>query len=115
MALLDGKKCLFSQGFLPIITQFSLNNMRGLDEGAAAIIAGTVKGLANEVELPLCNTQLALGCPSRRTLAWNKRRLGADALVSVVQDMLCDGVQCLSLMVNHSKRSGIEHVVKILI
>ena len=89
--------------------------MWGSHEGAKAIIVSTLKSLAEEVELPLCNTQLALGCPSRRTLAWNKRRLGADALVSVVQDMLCDGVQCLSLMADHGKRSGIEHVVKILI
>jgi hypothetical protein len=30
-------------------------------------------------------------------------------LVSVVQDMLRDDIQCLSLMADHGKRSGIEY------
>ena len=34
-------------------------------------------------------------------------------LVSVVQDMLRDDVQWLSLMANQSKRSGIENFVNI--
>ena len=65
------KKVPLSPGFMCTITQFSLHNMRGADEGAEAIIAGTVtvKGLAKEAGLPFCNVQLALGCPSRRTLA----------------------------------------------
>ena len=95
--------------------QFSLHNTRGSVEGAKAIIAGTVKGLVKEVGLPLYNAQLALRCPSCRTLVRSKRRLAADVLVSVMQDMLCDDVQCLSLLVDYGKGSGIKHFVKILI
>ena len=112
-ALFGGKPYLFSQCFLlRIITQFILHNMQGSDEGSEVIIAGTLKGLAEEVGLPLSNAKLTLGCPSRRTLARSERRPAADVMVSVVQDMLHDDVQCLSLMVG--KRSGIESVVKIL-
>lgn len=101
--------------FMRMITQFGLHNMRGSEEGAEAIIAVTVKGLAEECGLRLCNAQLALGCPSCQTLARNKRRLIADVLVSVVQEMLRDGVQCIGLMVDHGKRSGIECFVKMLV
>jgi hypothetical protein len=103
VALFGGKQCRFSQGVVYTITQFGNQNMWGSHEGAKAIIVSTLKSLAEEVELPLCNVQLALSCQSRRTLARNKKRLTAGVLVSVGQDMLHKNVQCLSLMGGHFK------------
>ena len=73
------------------------------------IVAGVVKGLADEVGLPIPAQALARGCPSRKTLARNEKRLAADCYVAVVQDIKKDGAKWVSLMVDHGKRSGIEH------
>ena len=113
-ALFDGGKCLFSQRFLRTISQFALHNMRGSDKGTEMLIAGTIKGLAEEVGLGIPSVSLARGCPSRRTLARGEKRLSADCLVSVVEDIKRDNAKWVALMVDHGKRSGIEHFVKML-
>ena len=38
-ALFDGGKCLFSEIFLRTISQFSLHNIRGSDEGTEMVMA----------------------------------------------------------------------------
>jgi len=86
-ALFDGGQCLFSERFIRTLSQFSLHNMRGSDEGTEMVIAGTIKGLAEEVGLQLPSASLARGCPSRKTLARGDKRLAADCLVSVVNDI----------------------------
>ena len=47
-ALFDGGKCLFSERFHRTLSAFALHNMRGSDEGMEMMIAGTIKGLADE-------------------------------------------------------------------
>ena len=106
---------MFSPRFERTLTAFGLHNMRGSDEGAELTIAGVIKGLADEVGFPLTEDELAHGCPSRKTLARCEKRLAADCYVSVVEELKKSGVKCVALMVDHGKRSGIEHFVKILI
>ena len=115
VALFSKKKCLFSNQFLRTLTEFGLHNMRGSDEGMELIIAGVVKGLADEVGLPLTNLSLSYGCPSRHTLARGDKRLAADVLISVAKDIKNNNVKWIAFMVDHGKRSGIEHFVKIII
>jgi len=114
-ALFDGERCTFSDRFHRTLSTFGLHNMRGSDEGMEMIIAGVVKGLAHEVGLPISEQALACGCPSRKTLARNEKRLAADCYAAVVQDIKKDGTKWISLMVDHGKRSGIEHFVKIIL
>ena len=114
-ALFDGGKCLFPERFLQTISQFSLHNMKGSDEGTVMVILGTIKGLAEEVGLQLPSVSLARGCPSRKTLAWGDKRLAADCLVPVVEEIKRDNVKWVGLMADHGKRSGIEHFVKMLV
>ena len=103
-----------SDRFLRTLAQFGLHNMRGSDEATELLIAGTVKALAEEVGMLLPSLNLSHGCPSRRTLARGEKRLAVDVLLSVVQEIIDDGAEYMSLMVDHGKRSGIEHFVKIL-
>ena len=101
-ALFDGRKCLFSKRFHQTLSVFALHNMRRSDEGMEMMIAGTIKGLADEVEFPLSKEALAKGCPSQKTITCNEK-------------MKKDGAKWVGLMVNRGKRSGIEHFVKIMI
>ena len=89
--------------------------MKGSDEGTVMVILGTIKGLAEEVGLQLPSVSLARGCPSRKTLARGDKRLAADCLVSVVENVKRDNAKWVGLMVDHGKRSGIEHFVKMLV
>ena len=114
-ALFDRGKCMFSPRFQQTLTSFALHNMRGSDEGAEMIIAGVIKGLADEVGFSLNKDDLARGCPSRKTLARSEKRLAADCYVSVVEQLKKDNAKWVALMVDHGKRSGIEHFVKILV
>jgi hypothetical protein len=79
------------------------------------IIGVFVKSLADEVELPLTNLSLSYGCTSRRILAHGNKRLTADVLVVVTMDIQNDNVKWIAFMVDHGKRSGIEHFVKIIL
>ena len=106
---------MFSPRFQRTLTSFALHNMRGSDEGAEMIIAGVIKGLADEVGFSLNKDDLARGCPSRKTLARSEKRLAADCYVSVVEQLKKDNAKWVALMVDHGKRSGIEHFVKILV
>ena len=51
--LFAGQQCRFSNQFLRVLSQSGLHNMGGSDEGMKTIIAGVIKGLAEEVGLPL--------------------------------------------------------------
>ena len=93
--------------------EFGLHNTRGLDKGIKLIVAGFIKGLFKEIGLPLSNIALAYGCLSCRTLARVDKRLTADVLISVVQDLKSNNVTWIALMVDHGKRNGIEHFVEI--
>ena len=96
-ALFDGKQCRFSNRFLRTLSMFGLHNMRGSDEGMELLIAGVVKGLAEEVGLPLTNHDLSYGCPSWRTLARGDKRLAADVLILVVRDIQRDDAKYIAL------------------
>ena len=114
LKLFGGQRCKFSDRFLRTLTQFGLHNMRGSDEAATMLIAGVIKGLAEELNLPLSSSALSHGVPSQRTLARGEKRLAADVYLSVVEDIKRDNPQYIGLMVDHGKRSGIEHFVKII-
>ena len=61
--------------------------VRGPDKGMELVIAGVVKGLADEAGFPLINLSLSYGCPSRHTLASGNKRLTAKVLVLVAKDI----------------------------
>ena len=82
--------------------------MRGSDEGTEMVIAGTIKGLAEEAGLQLPSVSLTHGGPSRKTLARGDKRLAADRRVSVVEDNKRDNAKWVGLMIDHGKRSGIR-------
>ena len=94
---------------------FGLHNMRGSDEGMELIITGVIKGLADEVGFSLKTLALSHRCPRLRTFARGDKRLAADILVLVVRDLQKDNVEDIAFMVDHGKRSGSEHYVKIIV
>ena len=75
LKLFSGQQCKFSNQFLRTPAQFGLHNMRGSDKVSEMLIAGVIKGLAVELNLPLSSRTLSLGLPSRRTLAPEDERL----------------------------------------
>ena len=78
---------MFLERFPQTISQFSLYNIRGPDEGTEMVIAGTIRELAEEVDLQLPSVSFARGCPGRKTLTRGDKQLAADFLVSVVEDI----------------------------
>ena len=119
VAIFSGKRCKLSDRFMRTIAQFGLHNMNGSDEAAEMGIASVFEGLAEEVGLPLSSSALSFGCPSRRTLARAEKRLAVDVYLSAVRDIQKDFGDdepiYISLMVDHGKRSGIEHFVKLIV
>ena len=113
--LFGGLQCKMSPRFQRTLSQHILHNMRGSDEAATMIIAGVIKGLAEELKLPLSSQALSYGCPSRRTLARGDARIAADVLLLIVRDIKREKVQWISIMTDHGKRSGVEHFIKIIL
>jgi len=58
--------------------------------------------------------QLGKVVPSRKTLARQEKNLAVDCLIHAVQEMKEDDVKYLFLIVDHGKRNGIEHFVKLV-
>ena len=56
----------------------------------------------------------AYGCRGRTTLKRHELRLAADYLIVRLQEMIDDGATCFSLITDHGKRAGMEHLVKLL-
>ena len=65
------------------------------------VIAGIIKGLADEVGLLLGSQALSHGCPSRKTLAQGDRRLAADMPVSAIHEIKTDDAKLISHVVDH--------------
>ena len=57
--------------------------MRVLDKEMEMIVAREIKGLAEEIRLPIENEVLSYGCPSQHTLAREDTRFAEDVLIYV--------------------------------
>ena len=86
-ALFDGGKCTFSPRFQRTSISFGLQNMRGSDKEIEMIIADVMKGLADEVGLPIPAQAFTHGCPNRKTLTRNEKRLAVDCYTAVVKTL----------------------------
>jgi len=110
----DQKQCNFSDEALRIITMYGIHNMGGSDEGMEMLIGGVLKALFHDIGFNISNEILSKGCPSRRTIARIEYRLCADCYFHAVSQMKKDGVKYIFLIVDHGKRNGIEHFVKLV-
>ena len=79
------------------------------------LISGVIKGLAEELDMPLNNRALAKGCPSRRTISRAEKRLAGACLIHTVKEIKKDKAEWIALVVDHGKRNGIEQFVKLVI
>lgn len=102
------KQCTFSNDSLRYLAAFA-DTAYG-PSSIEMIIAGWTKALFNEVGL----SDIANGCRGRTTLKRLELRLAADYLIVRLQEMIDDGATCFSLITDHGKRAGMEHLVKLL-
>eukprot|EP00984_Skeletonema_dohrnii_P024558 scaffold13695_cov129-Skeletonema_dohrnii-CCMP3373.AAC.1 len=104
----------FSPQALRILTMFGLSNMGGSDEGMEMLIAGVLKALCHDIGFKVDSTKMGKVVPSRRTIARQEKNLMVDCLLHAVQEMTKDQIKYLFLIVDHGKRNGIEHFVKLV-
>eukprot|EP00985_Skeletonema_marinoi_P010359 scaffold4870_cov128-Skeletonema_marinoi.AAC.2 len=104
----------FSPQALRILTMFGLSNMGGSDEGMEMLIAGVLKALCHDIGFKVDSKKLGKVVPSRRTIARQEKNLMVDCLLHAVQEMTKDQIKYLFLIVDHGKRNGIEHFVKLV-
>ena len=114
-ARFDGLKSTFSWSFMRRLTEGGLHNMGGSDEGMEGIVNGTFLGLRDDLDLPLTDRQIALATPSRRSIARSEHRLAAECLVYTVEQIKKDNATWVALLVDHGKRNGKDHFVKIIV
>lgn len=88
--------------------------MGGSDEGMEMLIAGVLKALFYDIGFELDSKSLGAGVPSRRTIARQEKKLMVDCLLHAVREMTNDQIKYLFLIVDHGKRNGIEHFVKLV-
>ena len=123
-------RCLFEKGRTAfpdrakdIIAASSMAAAGASDWGVQSVIFGTLKAVAEVMDMDLTHQQLADGCPDVTTLKNWEFNLAGGCLAKAIHEISQDAERLkehdmtlqLCLMTDHGNREGIDHLVKVII
>jgi hypothetical protein len=123
--LFRGQQCRFKRRSKDIITACSIAAAGASDKGVQSVIFGTLKAIAEEMDIKISAKQLSKGTPARNSLRNWEVNLAAGYLAEVVHQIHFDAERLqkkygnrvklqITLITDHGNRDGIDHFVKMI-
>jgi hypothetical protein len=122
-ALFEKGQTAFPDRSKDIIAASSMAAAGASDWGVQSVIFGTLKAVAEVMELNLTHQELADGCPDVTTLKNWEFNLAGGCLAKAIDEIAKDADRLkehdmklqLCLMTDHGNREGIDHLVKVIV
>jgi hypothetical protein len=123
--LFRGQQCRFKRRSKDIITACSIAAAGASDKGVQSVIFGTLKAIAEEMDIKISAKQLSKGTPARNSLRNWEVNLAAGYLAEVVHQIHLDAERLqkkygnrvklqITLITDHGNLDGIDHFVKMI-
>jgi hypothetical protein len=123
--LFRGQQCRFKRHSKDIITACSIAAAGASDKGVQSVIFGTLKAIAEEMDIKISAKQLSKGTPARNSLRNWEVNLAAGCLKEVVHQIHLDAERLrrkygnrvklqITLITDHGNCDGIDHFVKMI-